>query len=123
MYGPYLTISPLRICSNKTNRGLCLLNQHKPRNDTNFLLLFQLLKDKSVQRDIIDEDHARICEKADVYLFSHNLSDGQIIQALLKPCRIIPKTIDQLLSSYGRDASICVLPEGLQIIPYICPDS
>jgi nickel-dependent lactate racemase len=65
--------------------------------------------------------HAQVCEKADVYLFSHHLTDEQIGRALLKPCRDIVKTVEQLLRVYGRDASICVLPEGPQTIPYIAP--
>jgi len=63
--------------------------------------------------------HARVCEKADVYLFSHNLTDEQIGRALLQPCRDIAGTLERLLRVYGRDASICVLPEGPQTIPYI----
>jgi hypothetical protein len=54
-----------------------------------------------------------------VYLFSHNLTDEQIQRALLKPCRDIAGAVEQLLRVYGRDASICVLPEGPQTIPYI----
>jgi nickel-dependent lactate racemase len=64
--------------------------------------------------------HALICKKADVYFYSRNLSDEQIEGALLKPCRNIESTIDKLLGKYGRKASICVLPEGPQTIPYIC---
>jgi nickel-dependent lactate racemase len=63
--------------------------------------------------------HAQACEKAAVYLFSHNLTDEQIQRTLLKPCRDIGGTVEQLLRVYGRDASICVLPEGPQTIPYI----
>ncbi|MCL5279264.1 MAG: nickel-dependent lactate racemase [Planctomycetes bacterium] len=63
--------------------------------------------------------HAQVCAKADVYLFSHNLTDEQIERALLKPCRDVAGTVEQLLRVYGRDASICVLPEGPQTIPYI----
>ncbi len=63
--------------------------------------------------------HAQVCEKADVYLFSRNLTDEQIKGALLKPCRDIAKTVEQLLRVYSRDALICVLPEGPQTIPYI----
>jgi nickel-dependent lactate racemase len=92
--------------------------------DSPSALLEKIKREKQLIQDLWQAQiHARICEKADVYLFSHNLSDEQIIQAMLKPCRNIPKTIDQLLSSYGRDASICVLPEGPQIIPYICSGS
>jgi nickel-dependent lactate racemase len=63
--------------------------------------------------------HARVCEKAAVYLFSHNLTDEQIQRALLQPCRDIAGTVEQRMPVYGRDASICVLPEGPQTIPYI----
>jgi len=63
--------------------------------------------------------HASICQKAEVHLFSHNLTDEQIERAMLKPCHDIASTVDQLLKSYGRDASICVLPEGPQTIPYV----
>ena len=63
--------------------------------------------------------HAQVCEKADVHLFSHHLTDKQVARALLKPCRDIAKTVEQLLRAYGSDASICVLPEGPQTIPYI----
>ena len=63
--------------------------------------------------------HAQVCEKADVYLFSHNLTDEQVRRTLLRPCRDITKTVEQLSQVYGRDASICVLPEGPQTIPYI----
>lgn len=61
--------------------------------------------------------HASICEKTDVYLFSHNLSDEEIERAMLKPCRSIAGTVERLLQSLGPDASICVLPEGPQTIP------
>lgn len=63
--------------------------------------------------------HARICQKADVYFYSENLSDEQIESAWLTPCHSIESTVDELLTKYGRDASICVLPEGPQTIPYI----
>jgi nickel-dependent lactate racemase len=61
--------------------------------------------------------HASICEKTDVYLFSHNLSDEEIRRAMLKPCRSIAGTVERLLQSLGPDASLCVLPEGPQTIP------
>ena len=62
---------------------------------------------------------ALICQKADVYFYSDNLSDEQISGALLKPCRNIEAAVEALVRKYGRDASICVLPEGPQTIPYI----
>jgi nickel-dependent lactate racemase len=62
---------------------------------------------------------ALVCEKADVYLFSHNLTDEQITRAMLKPCRDIAGTVARLLRSRGREALIGVLPEGPQTIPYV----
>ncbi len=67
--------------------------------------------------------HALICQKADVYFHSHNLSDEQIERAFLKPCSRVEETIEELLHKYGQDASICVLPEGPQTIPYVSQDS
>ncbi len=59
---------------------------------------------------------ALVCEKADVYLFSHNLTDEEITRAMLKPCRDIGGTVARLLRSRGREALVCVLPEGPQTI-------
>jgi nickel-dependent lactate racemase len=58
--------------------------------------------------------------KAEVYVYSHNLSDAQIREMHLLPCRDIGATVGALLERYGTQASICVLPEGPQTIPY-CP--
>jgi lactate racemase len=63
--------------------------------------------------------HAAICQRADVYLYSRNLTDEQIEQAMLRPCRDIAVTVRQLLDFYGRDASICILPEGPLTIPFV----
>jgi nickel-dependent lactate racemase len=62
---------------------------------------------------------ALICQKADVHLCSHNLSDEQIESVLLTPCRDIETTVANLLQEHGPDATICVLPEGPQTIPYL----
>lgn len=63
--------------------------------------------------------HALICQKAEVFFYSHNLSDDQIEKSFLKPCNDIDETIRTLLIKYGKGASICVLPEGPQTIPYL----
>jgi nickel-dependent lactate racemase len=62
---------------------------------------------------------ALVQQKADVYVRSDGLSDDQIRAALLHPCRRIEDSVGELLVKYGRDASICVMPEGPQTIPYI----
>jgi nickel-dependent lactate racemase len=77
------------------------------------------------QEDFMRQDmwqaqlHGLICQKADVYFHSHNLSDEQIERAFLKPCSRVEEAIEELLQKYGQDASICVLPEGPQTIPYV----
>jgi nickel-dependent lactate racemase len=62
---------------------------------------------------------ALILQKANVYFYSKNLSDEQISEAMLRPCHSIEAMVNKLIQEYGREASICVLPEGPQSIPYI----
>lgn len=62
---------------------------------------------------------ARIQLKADVYVYSDNLTDAQIRDALLIPCRDIAATVEQLRAKYGRDARLGIIPEGPQTIPYL----
>jgi nickel-dependent lactate racemase len=57
--------------------------------------------------------------EAEVYVRSDGLTDDQIRGALLEPCRKIEDTVEELLGKYGRDASICIMPEGPQTIPYV----
>lgn len=90
-------------------------------------LLFEAESPQSLLRTVRTEDcagqdawqaqiQALVSLKADVYLYSHNLSDDEIERALLKPCHSIEATVDELLSKYGRKASICVLPEGPHLV-------
>ena len=53
--------------------------------------------------------------KADVYLKSGFLSEQQVRDAHLKSVDCIEDAIEDS----GSDASICVLPEGPQTIPYV----
>ncbi len=62
---------------------------------------------------------ARIQLQADVYVYSHLLTEQQIEGALLKPCPDIAQLVASLRAEQGADASICVLPEGPQTIPYL----
>jgi nickel-dependent lactate racemase len=59
--------------------------------------------------------------KADIYVRSDGLTDEQIRAALLLPCQKIEDTISNLVAKFGRGASICVMPEGPQTIPYVSP--
>jgi lactate racemase len=62
---------------------------------------------------------AQIQLKAGVYVYSEFLTHAQIREAMLLPCAKIEHTLDNLLVEYGPQASVCVLPEGPQTIPYI----
>jgi lactate racemase len=62
---------------------------------------------------------AQIQLKADVYVYSHNLSDDQIHAALLEPCRSIEATVSALVKKYGPGSRVCILPEGPQTVPYV----
>ncbi len=57
--------------------------------------------------------------KADVYVYSRNLTDEQIRAALLLPCRQIEATVEELRRQYGAQLLIGVLPEGPLTIPYV----
>jgi nickel-dependent lactate racemase len=56
---------------------------------------------------------------ADVYVYSEGLSDEQIRNALFKPSRDVGATVAQLKAEMGKDARICVLPEGPQTVAYL----
>jgi nickel-dependent lactate racemase len=55
---------------------------------------------------------ATIQLRADIHVYSHNLTDDQITRALFTPCRDIEGT---------GTCRICVMPEGPQTIAYIAP--
>jgi nickel-dependent lactate racemase len=55
--------------------------------------------------------------KAHVYLYSDGLSDEEIRQAWITPCRDIAATIPELCARHGP--RLCVLPEGPQTVPYV----
>jgi nickel-dependent lactate racemase len=61
----------------------------------------------------------QVQRKAEVFVYSHNLSEAQVREALLEPCGEIVGRLDALVAKYGREARICVLPEGPMTIPYI----
>jgi nickel-dependent lactate racemase len=56
---------------------------------------------------------------ADVYVYSDGLSDQQIRKALFEPSRDLAATVDKLRQSAGKDARVCVLPEGPQTVAYV----
>jgi nickel-dependent lactate racemase len=66
---------------------------------------------------------AMVCMHAQVYLYSDGVTDEQARQMMLEPTRDVSALLAQLALKHeqrtGRPASICVLPEGPQTIPYL----
>lgn len=44
-------------------------------------------------------------------------------QALLQPCHQVEDTLAELLDRYGPEATVCVLLEGPQTVPYVAKDA
>jgi nickel-dependent lactate racemase len=61
--------------------------------------------------------HARLCLHADIYIYADGLTDDEIRQSMLIPCRDIETTLRQLVTRYGP--RLCVLPQGPMTIPYL----
>jgi len=95
--------------------GQLLRQSASPRELLNRLCAPGFLEQDQWQAQI----QALIQLKADVYLYTDHLSEEQIRSALLKPCRRIEDTLAELLARYGPAATVCVLPEGPQTIPYV----
>jgi nickel-dependent lactate racemase len=55
--------------------------------------------------------------RAEVHVYSDGLTDDQIRQALLIPCHSIEETLAELQERYGSGSTVCVMPEGPQVIP------
>ncbi|MGB8490352.1 MAG: nickel-dependent lactate racemase [Bacteroidales bacterium] len=62
---------------------------------------------------------AFIQQKANVYMFSKKLDNVTIKKAFLNPVEDIRGLIAELVRKIGPEATICVLPEGPQTIPYL----
>jgi len=62
---------------------------------------------------------AMIQQFADVYVYSDGLSEKQIRDALFEPSANVGATVEMLKKRAGKDARICVLPEGPQTVAYV----
>jgi nickel-dependent lactate racemase len=60
---------------------------------------------------------ALIVKRADVYVHADGLTPEQIALARLRPCASVDGQLAALLEKYGRNARVCVLPEGPQTVP------
>jgi nickel-dependent lactate racemase len=63
---------------------------------------------------------AQIQLKARVHVYAAGLSDGELRRALVIPCRSIEETVAQL-RRHNPKATIAVLPDGPQTVPYLAP--
>ena len=61
---------------------------------------------------------AQIQLKARVHVYADGLTDEQLRQALVIPCRSIESTVARLREE-KPDATVAVLPEGPQTVPYV----
>ena len=61
---------------------------------------------------------AMIQRRCRVFLHS-TLPDDVVRRTHLIPCGDVERTIEELLSEYGPEATLCVLPQGPQTIPYL----
>lgn len=96
----------------------------------NFKQLLQMRKTPQELREMIEtpgfelfdqwqaQTQAIIQTRADVHLYS-SLDDQTVRDAMLTPCKSIEQTVALLLERYGPDATIAVLPEGPQTVPYV----
>ncbi len=62
---------------------------------------------------------AQIQLKANVYLKSDYLTPDQIRSAHIRPVADLQGAVDEIIGSYGPDATVCVLPQGPQTIAYV----
>ncbi len=64
---------------------------------------------------------AQIQLKARIFFKNSFLSDAKVREAMLEPVLngSIEETVAQLLEEYGPGATICVLPQGPQTVPYL----
>lgn len=61
---------------------------------------------------------AQIQQKARVHVYADGLTEAQLRQAMVVPCRSIEARVEALLRE-NPSASIAVLPEGPQTVPYL----
>jgi nickel-dependent lactate racemase len=61
---------------------------------------------------------ARIQRKATVHVYADGLSDEELERALVIPCESVEATVERLLRE-KPEATIAVLPDGPQTVPYV----
>jgi nickel-dependent lactate racemase len=64
---------------------------------------------------------AQVQRKARAYLYTDGLTDEQVRAAHLMPCGDVERQVRELLAEAGPGATLAVLPQGPQTIPYVAP--
>jgi nickel-dependent lactate racemase len=67
------------------------------------------------------QTQAQIQLKANVHVYADGLSEEELRRALVIPCRSIEETVAQIRREKPQ-ATIAVLPDGPQTVPYVCVD-
>ncbi|MDP6667019.1 MAG: nickel-dependent lactate racemase [Dehalococcoidia bacterium] len=62
---------------------------------------------------------ARIQQRATVLMKTDGLGDRELRAAHIEPVADVEATVKDLLTDYGENATVCVLPEGPRTVPYL----
>ena len=111
------------VCAAECSDGIPDHGQYKKlltmRDSPEALLDMILADDHNVHDQWQVQLQAQIQMRARVYLKSRHLTDEQVMEAHLTPIDSIEQTVADALRESGTGATICVLPEGPQTIPYV----
>ena len=111
------------ICASECKDGLpnhgsyaSLLKSRKTPTD----LLLMIKNNNFVEPDQWQvQIQAQIQKTAKIFLKNSYIQDSDVREAHLEPISDINKTINFSLNHYGSSSTLCVLPEGPQVIPYL----
>lgn len=116
------------ICASECKDGLpnhgsyaSLLKSQKTPSD----LLLMIKNNNFVEPDQWQvQIQAQIQETTKIFLKNSYIQDSDVRKAHLEPISDINEAIDFSLNHYGSSSTLCVLPEGPQVIPYLkCPNN
>ena len=111
------------ICASECKDGLpnhgsyaSLLKSQKTPSD----LLLMIKNNNFVEPDQWQvQIQAQIQENTKIFLKNSYIQDSDVRKAHLEPISDINEAIDFSLNHYGSSSTLCVLPEGPQVIPYL----
>ena len=111
------------VCAAECSDGIPDHGQYKKlltmRDSPEALLDMILADDHNVHDQWQVQLQAQIQMRANVCLKTRHLTPDQVRQAHLTPIESIEDTVADALRESGNGATVCVLPEGPQTIPYV----